>query len=70
MTSDPITILMAGVGELQHAVREVEADHTRGANSGGKREVSGAAREVENAITRRNRGALDQPRFPAAVLPV
>ena len=49
---------------------EIERDHVRAARGGGERQIARAAREVEDARARRDRGEIERPALPGLIASV
>ena len=58
------------MSELQHAVRDVEADRPRAAGGDGERDVAGARSEIQRALAPADISERDQLRLPARILSV
>ena len=56
--------------QLQHPVRQIEADRGPRIRSRGKEQIACPAREIENTVVRSHGGKADQALFPAAVLAI
>ncbi len=56
--------------QLQHAVRQIEADRGPRIRSRGKEQIACPAREIEDTVVSRHGGKVDQPLFPASVLAI
>ena len=60
----------AFAGEVDHARRQVQADHPGAARRRLEGEVAGAAGQVEDAFARRDRGGGDQAALPVLIAAV
>ena len=61
---------LAKVGQLQHAMRDVETDGLRAARRDRERDVTGAGRQIERALARLDVRQRHQLRLPARILAV